>query len=228
MANDTINPIEPEEILEKANSFYEKNKKMIIGVTATVVLVVGGFIGYKTLIHEPNNQASLEAIWKSEYYLFDREDFNQAVEGDSLGRYRGFREIAAKYDGYQGGEIAQFNMGVAYLNTGRFEEAVAALKGVTFKDHLVGAVAKGALGDAYIELGDINNALKNYEAAAAHSKNELTAPIYLKKAALAHELLGQYDKATALYEQIKKDFPKSSEAGTVDRYIELANAKAGK
>ncbi|MFN3916843.1 MAG: tetratricopeptide repeat protein [Flavobacteriales bacterium] len=228
MTKETITPVEPEELLEKANSFYDRNKKIILGVGGAIVLIVGGFIGYKKFVYEPKNTASKEAIWKSEYYLLDREDYNQAINGDSLGRYRGFSEVASKYNGYQGGEIAQYGMGIAYLNMGQFQDAVNALKDVKFSDELLGAVAKGALGDAYIELGDFSQALKSYMAAVNHSKNNLTAPVYLMKAALAHELLGEFDKAAGLYERIKTDFPTAREANSIDRYIELANQKAGK
>jgi hypothetical protein len=49
----------------------------------------------------------------------------------------------------------------------------------------------------------------------------------MKKAAAVYEELGNYSKALSLYKDIKKKYPKSTEATTIDKYIARAEAYAG-
>ena len=126
------------------------------------------------------------------------------------------------------GELSRYRMGVGYLNTGKFQEAINALEGVEFSDILVGAVAKGALGDAYFEIGQVDDAISNYKAAISHSDNDFTTPIYLKKMAIAYEKAGEAaDLKSALeaYQTIKDKYPTSAEARGVDKFIAKLQAK---
>jgi hypothetical protein len=59
-------------------------------------------------------------------------------------------------------------------------------------------------------------------------KNQFTAAIFLLKAATVKELQNDYKGATDLYERIKKDYPQSTEARDVDRYIARASQLSAK
>jgi len=52
----------------------------------------------------------------------------------------------------------------------------------------------------------------------------MVSPIYLKKAGIAYESLGDYKKAVETYTKIKDDYSKSQEAADIDRYIARAQA----
>jgi len=65
--------------------------------------------------------------------------------------------------------------------------------------------------------------LQYWTKAAFNSENEFTAPIYLKRAAMAHEENGDYKKAGDYYTTIKKKYPKSNEAIDIDKYITRAD-----
>lgn len=58
--------------------------------------------------------------------------------------------------------------------------------------------------------------------AVKKSDNELTAPIFLKKAALACEMKKDYAQALSLYENIKTEYHSSQEASDIDKYIARA------
>ena len=81
--------------------------------------------------------------------------------------------------------------------------------------------ARQLLGDAYVELGEYGKAAKAFEA-AAESGNEIIAPMSLKKAGLVY--LKEEDKAKALkaFKAIKENYPTSSEAQDIDKYIAIA------
>ena len=51
------------------------------------------------------------------------------------------------------------------------------------------------------------------------NENSFTTPIFLFKGAQAYEKSGDSDKALKIYQRIKKDFPNSTEASQVDKYI---------
>ena len=75
----------------------------------------------------------------------------------------------------------------------------------------------GLTGDSYAELGEADKAQGFYKKAIAE-KNEL-APIYLKKAGILYETKGNNAEAEKMYTQIKDDYPASSEAYDIDKYI---------
>ncbi len=65
------------------------------------------------------------------------------------------------------------------------------------------ATRLGAIGDCNVELGDYDGAISYFNKSVSFSDNEFTAPIYLKKAGLAYEKLGDNGKALSTYRRIQ-------------------------
>ena len=80
-------------------------------------------------------------------------------------------------------------------------------------------MALGAIGDCYMELDDVNNAAAYYEKAANKSKNEFTGPMFLTKAGMTYEILGNYASALKCYKALKADYPLSNEAFEISKNI---------
>ncbi len=89
---------------------------------------------------------------------------------------------------------------------------------------MLGPIAKGGIGDAFMQLNQPNDALEYYEEAAKMNTNDYTTPMYLFKAANVAMKLGKTDKALEHYKKIKEDFPTSEQAGTIDVFIGRAEA----
>lgn len=211
--------------LDKGQLFWEKYQKQIsIGFGAVAVLVLGYF-GYKYFIVEPGNQESIEKIWHAEASLIDQENFDAAINGDSLGT-PGFAKLAEEYSGYTGGDLAQYDLGIAYLNKGEYQNAIDALSEVRFDDEIVNATRLGAIGDSYFELGNLTQAYSFYEQAFRYSTNSLTAPIYMLKAATAKEVEGDLEGAQVVYQEMIEKYPDAPETEKAIKLIELV--KAGK
>ena len=68
----------------------------------------------------------------------------------------------------------------------------------------------------------MDEAVKFYLKAAEKRTNNFTTPIYLKKAALAYELQKNYAEALSIYERIKKEYARSTEARDIEKYIAKA------
>ena len=83
------------------------------------------------------------------------------------------------------------------------------------------AVAKQLLGDAYVELGDLEAAVNAFEA-AAKTGNEVFAPMSLKKAGIAYLKLEDNEAARKAFTSIKENYPASVEARDIDKYIAIA------
>ena len=121
-----------------------------------------------------------------------------------------FKEISEDYSGQKAGQIAQYNLGIAFMNNKEYENAIIALKKVNFNDILLGTISQGAIGDSYLQLGAVSDALKYYEIAYSRKENDLTTPIYLMKAALCLEIEEKYEEAIVLYEKVYKNYPNNS------------------
>lgn len=216
-----IENFDVQDIMDKVQNKYEENKNYVFIALAAVALIVGGTWWYQT-----NKSAkTLEAnnlIWKHDQN-FDSENFQTAIDGTT--ENVGYSYIADEYSGTPAGDIAAYNMGVGYLNLGKYNEAIDALEGVNFEDVILGAIAKGATGDAYFELGKVDKAISNYKAAISHSDNELTVPVYLKKLAIAQEEAGDVKDAIASYKRIKDDYSSAPEAKDVEKFIAKLQAK---
>ena len=83
----------------------------------------------------------------------------------------------------------------------------------------MGALALGATGDAYIELGDLQKGVAKYIEAADFGSNAFNTPIFLMKAGEIYELTNKYADALKMYERIQNEFPESTEGTSIDKYI---------
>ena len=196
---------------ELKNQFKtNKTLKMVtIGVGSIIVLILGYF-SYKQFIWKPANEKSKEA-----YYA----GLNYAVK-DSVDAAIGELQIVVKkYDGKQGGELAQYTLARQYMAKGEFQKALKELEGVSVNDTYISIYRLGLMGDCYSELGKYQDAMELYIEAAEKTDNEKTSPEYFFKAGLCAEELKDFEKATELYTRIKENYLAFSNIKTIDKYI---------
>lgn len=205
-----------EEALSKSEVFIEKNQKTIGIVVAVIALIVLAYFGFQRFYLVPREKEAQTQMFMAEKY-FEQDSLNLALNGD--GSYPGFLEIIDDYGMTKAAELAHYYTGIIYLNQGQFQEAIDHLDKFDISDALVQPMAKGAIGDAYMELGKTGEAAKQYEKAAKATENEYTTPVFLQKAAWAYELDGKKDKALEAYQKIKTKYPRSPEARDVEKYI---------
>lgn len=200
----------------KTEQYVEDNSKVIFIIGAIIVVLFAGYFAVTRLYLEPKNEEGMELLWKAEYW-FEIDSLEKALNGNEA--YYGFEYIADEYSSTQAGELAAYYSGVIYMEAGDYERAIYYLDKADLPDEMLGAVSRGAIGDCYVELGDFSKALSYYEEAINHSENPLTAPVYLKKAALLHEDQTEFDEALENYREIKEKYPKSNEAKNIESYI---------
>lgn len=207
----------------KANTFFDKNQKLIIGVAAGLVILVGGWFVYNNMIKGPQEEKAMAQMWKAQFQ-FEQDSFQMALENPG-GGYSGFLAIAKDFGGTKAGNLANYYAGICYLNLGNFDAALTYINDFN-PDGVVGPAMKyGSLGDVYSELDQMDKAMANYKKASTASDNELLTPYYLKKLALLHESKSEVKEALELYKTIKSKYPNSNEALSIDKYIARAEGK---
>ncbi len=211
---DTI--IDVQEVYSKTENFIESNKKTITIITLAIIVLVGGYFGYKKLIIAPMEFEAQADMFMAEKY-FEQDSLQKAINGDGLNY--GFIDIIDEYSGTKAANLAHYYLGICYRNTGEYEYAIEELKNFSSDDIMISTIALGAIGDCYMELNDIEEAINYYEKAASNNANNLTSPIYLFKAGLAYEDKKDFATAEKKYNSIKKDYPDCREAQTIDKYI---------
>ena len=209
-----------EETLSRTEHFIENNQKLLINIGIAIVAVVLGFYALRNYYIIPREEDATAQMFMAQKY-FDQDSIKLALNGD--GNYPGFIQIIDDYKWTKAANLSHYYAGVCYLKQGKFQDAVDQLKSFSGKDELVAPMAKGAIGDAYMELGQTDKAVSEYEAAANMRDNKFTTTVFLQKAAFAYEELKNYDKALELYNQIKTKYPNSMEAAEVDKYIAKIN-----
>ncbi len=205
--------------------FYEKNKKAITygGGSLLAIVAIFGFFKFYWLPGQ-ETEANTEAFFAQTY--FEKDSFNIALNGglsvtttEGPKTMMGFKDIADNYGMTKTGNLANYYSGICLLRTGKFAEAIEYLEKYKGNDEMVAPVAIGAIGDANMELNNVDEAIKFYLKAAEKSNNNFTTPVYLKKAAFGYELKANYTEALATYERLKNEFAMSTEAREVDKYI---------
>lgn len=171
------------------------------------------YFAYRQFIWSPSNEKSKEAYYRG---------LNLAVKDSTDAAINELEPVVKKYDGKQGGEIAQFVLARQYMAKGDFKKAAEALEDVDVNDTYVSVYKLGLQADCQSELGKYQEALDLYLEAAELNENELTTPTYLFKAALVAEELKKYEEATELYTRIKSNFLNFSNAKAIDKYIARA------
>jgi tetratricopeptide (TPR) repeat protein len=207
-----------EETLTKTEQFLEQNYKGLLYVLAVIVILVGLFWLGKMYMSRRNDEAQSQ-MYQAERYL-EMDSINLALNGD--GNYLGFLDIAQDYKFTNAGNLARYSSGICYLHAGQYEDAIDMLKTYKKKDKVIGSLAIGAEGDAYVELGDTEEGIAKYIEAANFGSNSFNTPLFLMKAGELYELENNYAEALKLYQRIQDEYPESTEGLAIEKYIARA------
>ena len=211
-----------EETLSRTERFIVNNQKIISIVVGIIVIIILGFFGFQKYYQQPKTLEAQEQMFMAQRY-FESDSLEKALYGD--GNSLGFIDVADEYSFTKPGNLANYYAGICFLRKGDFNVAIDYLEDFDGKDHIVGPMAVGAIGDAYLELGDREKAAAYYIEAANDVDNEFTTPLFLFKAGQVYEILENYDAAVETYTRIKENYLKSNEARTIDKNIARAEEK---
>ena len=195
------------EKLEIAESWIERHPKIVFGVLGVVLLVVGGYFGFKYFKDKKDIDAQRE-MFQAVYY-FESDSVDLALNGD--GNNLGFLDIIDEYGITPAGNLANFYAGASYLKQGKYELARLYLEDFSASDLLVQARAYSLIGDSHMEEQHYTDAASFYNKAANYEPNKYYTPTYLMKEALAYEKANDTAKAISTYQKIIDNYWESGE-----------------
>ena len=208
-----------QEALNTTSAWIEKNQNKLTWAVTIIVAIVVGVLALNTYVIKPKAvEVSNENAKAVTYFM--QGDWEKALNGDDA-ECIGFQAIADEYKCYQGGKLAALYAGICYYQLGQYEDAAAYLSKFSADDLTIEPAALQLLGDAYVQLEEYGKAAKAFEA-AAKSGNDIIAPMSLKKAGFVHLELGNKVTAKKAFETIKADYPASTEAQDIEKYIAIA------
>lgn len=213
-----------------AESWFEKNQKKIFIALGSVALLTVGYLLYDKFVSEPKETEAAEEMFLAQQNFQSAIDtapgnakdslFNLALNGaDSK---FGFIKIAEEYSGTDAGNLANYYVGISYLNLGKNSEAIEYLDKFKSKDYILAPLAKGAIGDAFAQKEQLKEALEYYEKAARLNENDVTTPRFLLKAGQTAFTLGQKETALRYFTEIKEKYESAPEARSIDGFIGMA------
>lgn len=210
--------------LAESEDFLRRNKNVLLGLLAVVVLAIVGAFGFYTWRSSQDGKAQAAMFQAVQYW--EADSLKKAMKGD--GQYVGLESVANEYSGTKAGNLANFYAGVAALKEGQYKAAADYLEDFSSDDLLVQARAYALLGDANLEQNKYKEAADFYNKAANYNANEQFSPGYLLKEATARELAKDYTGALKAYDRIVTEYPASFEVNEARQYKARAEALNGK
>ncbi|PZD78291.1 tetratricopeptide repeat protein [Mesonia sp. K7] len=215
----------------KTEEWISKNQNIILGVIGVVVVAVLAYIGYTKFIQEPKEYEAADDMAQAQIYFEnalnatgkDQDSlYNLALTGNG-GKF-GLIDVIDNYSGTDAANIANYYAGIAYLNTGKYKEAISHLENFSSDDEVLAPLAKGAIGDAFLQLNQPEEALGYYEKAATMRTNDFTTPKFLLKAAITAIVLKDGEKAKTHLTRINEEFSEAEEASQTAVYMGQAES----
>ena len=212
-----------EATLGKTEDFVNKNRKSLMIIGGAIAVAVAGYLYYQYSYVAGKEKETQAQMFRAEEY-FRTDSLKQSINGD--GNFPGFDEIINEDGVSPSANLAHYYLGMSYLKNKEYDKAIETLKGYNAKDQVTAALTLGAIGDAYMELNDMDEAISYYEKAAKENANNFTSPIFLMKLGNALEMKGSYNEAADVYKRVKKDYPTTSEGQQADKYLARAEARS--
>lgn len=223
MANEKV--LKPEEealgsAMSKTEVFFEENASKIMYALLALLVLAAAVFGYRKLVSEPRAEKASELMAEAQYRFENATpDYELALNGDENGA--GFLDVADSYGSTPAGNLAKHYAGICYLRLGDLDKAAEYLAKYSPVRGIPGAVINaqnlGLQGDVAVDKGDYAAAVKFYDKAVAAADNNYTAPLYLRKAALALRAEGKNAEAKKYLERIAKEYPASADAREAEK-----------
>src|SRR3990170_5512157 len=140
----------PEALKEKlvgAEHWLERHPKIIVGIAAGILIIVGGYFAFNYYKNNQNILAQNE-MFQAVYY-FEADSLDKALNGD--GNNLGFLQIIDEFGITDAANLANYYAGVSYLKQGKYELSRLYLEDFSANDLLIQARAYSLFGDAFME-----------------------------------------------------------------------------
>ena len=223
--------MEAADVVERAKGFWAAYSKHIIIVGTAVIVLLGGYLGYKYFVVIPNEKTANDLIFPAEKLFgklaatssYNKDTVNMILNGDKANGVTGLLKIAGSYGGTKSGNRAEYMIGACYLQLKQFDKAIKHLK--EFDGNGATQIQSKAyilLGHAYAEEKKTDDALDYYKKAGSISDlDEGMASEAMFIAGRYADALGKSKEALEIFQNLKDKYPASQHvsSGDVDKYL---------
>lgn len=205
----------------KAVDFFEKNKKHIYTALTILLIAIAGII---ILVNKKKANNELAAIELSKVKaVYEANNFQQAINGDSLGTSKGLQFIVDNYGSTENGEMAKIMLANSYYAIRDFDNAEKYYKDYSGDNKILQVSAAAGLAAVYEARNNYQEAAKQYEKASSMDKDNPFIDQYIFYAAKNYYRANDFANAKKLFDKLKEDFPKSKYNAESERYKEAIN-----
>jgi Tetratricopeptide repeat len=201
----------------KKDFLTQYSKPLIYGLSA-LVLLVGGWYGYKKLVSEPKELKAAETIFAAENLFgkmattgFGKDTVAIVLNGGVLDgvKVTGLLNVIKDFGSAASGNRARYLVGATYLQIKEFDKAVKYLNDFNANGAYQTEIKKYImLGHANAELKKTDEAFSAYKKAATiNTKDEALTADALGIAASYASSLGKTKDAIELYQNLKDNYP---------------------
>lgn len=204
-------------VVEKAKDFWSKYQRPLIIASALIILIAGGYLGYKKFYREPLLAKAEDALFKAEEY-YRMDSLQKALNGDLVNP--GLLKVISKYGNTPAGNLARLYAADCLARTGDFAKAEQYIGEFHTDQKMIQAGAYKLHADVLSEQGKNDKAIDMYKKAAAHFPDDKeNSAVYLSMAAQLCEKTGKTKEAIELLKELKEKFPRTAAASEADKYL---------
>lgn len=212
--------------LNSSEAFFNKNKKLLVGLFVGVIVLIAGVFFYRNYVSVPRENKASTELAKAQV-LFNNEQFDKANVG--------FLKVINDFGGTDAANLANLYAGLSYANQNKWEEAVKYLENYSAKDDaMVSPAAIAALGNAYANTGNLDKAVSYLKKAASNADsksindaNFSLSATFLIQAGQLLESQNKNEEALELYKEVKAKYVNAQQvqSNEIDKYIQRLEQK---
>lgn len=200
----------------KAQEYYEANKNRVYIIATSVIVLVALIFFYFNYKSKNNETAGFElSRIKS---LYSSGNFQQAINGDSLGISNGLLNLVNNYGSTENGEVAKIMLANCYYALRDFNNAEKYYKDYSGSNEIYKAASYAGLASVCEAKNDFSNAANYYIKASKQGKTVSNNDEYIFYAIKNYSLANDKDNLKKTIKELKKDYPKSKFIPQITRY----------
>jgi tetratricopeptide (TPR) repeat protein len=205
----------------KVYNYFNENKNRIGMYAGGLLVVIAAIYFYMNNKAENNLQAGIQL--SRVMSLYDAGAYLEAIEGRQGTNIVGLKKIVSDYGSTENGEIAKLYLANSYQLLGNVEEANKYYEDYSGSSKIFKASALSGEAGYYANKKEYEKAADLYRSASRVSKENVSNPEYMLKAAINYIDAGNKEEAKDLLETIRRDYQTSTAFREVDRYLTLVN-----
>jgi TolA-binding protein len=213
----TAQELEEVQVIKQAKDFWGRFSKPIIYIGSAIIVLAGGWYGYKKFVSAPKETKAAESMSRAQDY-YGKDSLDLALNGD--GQSAGFLKIIKNFSGTNASNLAHYYAGSIYLRKLDYKNAIKYLEGFSTPAAQIQSQAWRMLGDAYVNEGQKEKGAEMYvKAGELNEKDEFSSSEALYRAAMTYELMGKKEKAVAVLKTLKEKYPSTERGYQAEKYL---------